>query len=73
MAGLGGWNYAYTIGEFDPLVGWRALAAAGSAANLSDQHSYEIAVTIAGQRVSLTVDSVAFSITCLTSHRSELS
>jgi hypothetical protein len=26
MAGLGGWHLAYTIGEFDPAFGWRALA-----------------------------------------------
>ncbi len=58
MAGIGGWNFAYSIGEFVPAVGWRALAGAGSTENLSAQHLYEVLVTISGQRISLTIDSV---------------
>jgi hypothetical protein len=58
MAGLGGWHRAYTIGEFDPGFGWRALAIAGMEENLSPGQLYSLQVTLTGQRVSVTVDSV---------------
>src|SRR5437870_5058017 len=58
MAGLGGWGFAYTIGEFEPAFGWRGLALAGSLANLSTKQWYEVRVTVTGQRVSLRVDDV---------------
>lgn len=58
MAGLGGWHFAYTIGEFDPASGWRALATAGAEANLSPEQQYNLQVTLTGQRVSVTADGV---------------
>jgi len=58
MAGVGGWGFAYAIGEFEPAVGWRHLAGAGDQQNLSDQRQYEIRVAISGQRISLTTDGV---------------
>ncbi|MBI1894237.1 MAG: hypothetical protein HYS14_09020 [Candidatus Rokubacteria bacterium] len=58
MAGIGGWNFAYTIGEFEPALGWRALAAAGTTANLSPQEWYQVRVAPTDQRLSLTVGGV---------------
>jgi len=58
MAGMGGWNFAYSIGENVPGVGWRSLAVAGSPESLSPDHAYEISVTVSGQRIRLTVDGV---------------
>lgn len=58
MVGLGGWRFAYTIGEFDPALGWRLLAAAGTSSNLSAEHWYQIRASVTGQRISLTVDGV---------------
>jgi hypothetical protein len=58
MAGLGGWGFGYTIGEFDPGTGWRALAAAGSDGNLERNRDYKAAVEAAGQRVALRIDTV---------------
>lgn len=58
MVGLRGWNFAYTIGEFDPAFGWRALAVAGMSSNLVADRAYQLQVTLRGQRVSLTVDDV---------------
>jgi hypothetical protein len=58
MAGLGGWGFAYTIGEFEPAFGWRGLAVAGSSANLSPERPYGIKAAVTGQRVSLSVDDV---------------
>jgi hypothetical protein len=58
MVGLGGWGHAFSIGEFEPGLGWKALAVAGSAENLVDQHSYEVSATVSGQRISLAIDHV---------------
>jgi hypothetical protein len=58
MVGLGGWGFAYTIGEFDPGFGWKGRALAGSVNNLSPQRWYGLQVRITGQRVVLTVDNV---------------
>jgi hypothetical protein len=58
MAGLRGWNFAYSIGEFEPSLGWRALAAAGAATNLTPEQWYQVSVALSGQRISLTVDGV---------------
>jgi hypothetical protein len=58
MAGMGGWDFAYTIGEYVPGFGWRSLAAAGSPDSLSVDQAYEISVTISGQRIRLAVDGV---------------
>jgi hypothetical protein len=35
MAGVGGWKSAYSIGEFEPGLGWRGLSLAGNAENLN--------------------------------------
>jgi hypothetical protein len=58
MAGLGGWHLAYTIGEFDPAFGWRALAGAGAEENLSPGQQYNLRVTLLGQRILLRVGDV---------------
>jgi hypothetical protein len=58
MAGLGGWERAYTIGEFEPAFGGRRLAAAGSAEHLVPGHPYAVRVDITGQRIALAVDDV---------------
>src|SRR5271165_2029387 len=41
MVGLGGWGFAYTIGEFDRVRGWHAVAFAGSQNNLRVDHPYK--------------------------------
>ena len=58
MVGLGGWGFAYTIGEFDRVRGWRALVFAGSQSNLLTDRPYETWVRVRGQRIILTVDDV---------------
>jgi hypothetical protein len=58
IAGLKGWNFAYTIGEHVPAFGWKALAYAGTSTNLSSDQWYEVQVAVSGQRIALTVDGV---------------
>lgn len=58
MAGLRGWGYAYTIGEFVPGHGWRALATAGDASGLNSSRFHRLDVTIHGQGLSLSVNGV---------------
>jgi hypothetical protein len=58
MVGLGGWGYAYSISQFDRVQGWRAVALAGSHADLLAEHPYEILVRVRGQRIRLEVDGV---------------
>src|SRR4029077_1748434 len=56
--GLGGAGREYAIVEYDPAMGWRAVAVAGSRRNLRADHPYEVSVRVQGQRVLLEVDSV---------------
>jgi hypothetical protein len=49
MAGIGGWTRAYTIGEFQPGLGWIGLALAGKAANLTPGEWYTQTVDLNGQ------------------------
>lgn len=56
--GLGGYGYAYVLSEFEPSYGWRATAVLGSDQNLKPRKQYEVGVQIAGQRVSLSVNSI---------------
>lgn len=58
MAGIGGWNRAYTVGELEPALGWRGLALAGSAENLVPDRWYRQDVDLAGQRIRVSVDDV---------------
>jgi len=58
MAGLGGWERAYTLGEFEPAFGGRRLAVAGAAEHLAPGRSYAVQVDITGQRIALSVDDV---------------
>jgi hypothetical protein len=58
MAGIGGWKRACTIGERDPTLGWRGLAVAGSAENLTPSQWYDQTVELNGQRLRVSVDSV---------------
>jgi hypothetical protein len=58
MVGLGGWGFAYTIGQFDRVQGWRAIAFAGSQRNLLGDHPYKIWVRVRGQRIILKVDGI---------------
>jgi hypothetical protein len=58
MAGLGGWNRAYTVGEYVPGSAWRGLAVAGNAENLTAQQWYSQSIEITGQRLQLSVDNV---------------
>jgi hypothetical protein len=58
MAGIGGWSYAYTVGVRDPSIGWRALAVAGNADNLTPDQWYTQTVELTGQRIQVSVDNV---------------
>ncbi len=58
LAGLLGWRNAYSIGEYDPSLGWRSLAVAGNADNLSPNQWYTQTVELNGQRLRVSVDNV---------------
>ena len=58
MAGIGGWKRAYTVGEREPTFGWRGLAFAGNAANLTADQWYAQTVELNGQRLRVSVDNV---------------
>ena len=58
LVGLGGFDRAYTITQFEPGRGWRPLAAAGSWQNLLPSHAYELSVRVRGQRVFLDANGV---------------
>jgi hypothetical protein len=58
MVGLGGYNRAYAISQFEPGLGWRAVAVAGSWENLVPSKTYELMVQVSGQRLTLAVDDV---------------
>ncbi len=51
--GLGGYESAYVLSEFDPLIGWRKTSAWGSDKNLQYNQEYEVEVKVTGQRVRL--------------------
>jgi hypothetical protein len=56
--GLGGAGREYGIFEYDPTMGWRGVALAGSRKNLRADHPYKVAVRVQGHRVLLEMDSV---------------
>jgi hypothetical protein len=56
-AGLGGYERAYVLSEFDS-HGWRPTSVLGSRANLIPNKAYEVETKLFGQRVYLAVDSV---------------
>ena len=58
LAGIGGWKRAYTVGERDPTIGWRGIAGAGSAENLTPGQWYTQTVELNGQRIQVSVDNV---------------
>jgi len=55
---LGGWEAAYSLGEYVPAFGWRAVAKYGSLDNLRPDHPYRLEVAQRGQKVALLVDDV---------------
>jgi hypothetical protein len=58
LAGLAGYQSAYTIARFGPNLAWNAVAAAGSKENLIPDRDYEITVRLRGQRLILIVDGI---------------
>ena len=54
----GGTGQAYSIVQFDPAIGWYALAGAGSLQNLPIEQPVEVFVKVKGQRIFLDVDGV---------------
>jgi hypothetical protein len=56
--GLAGYHSAYTLTQFDPAVGWVAIAYAGSKENLDGEHSYDVTVGVRGQAVTLEVGGI---------------
>lgn len=56
--GLGGYEAAYVLSEFEPAYGWRSLLVAGSEDNLIPKKQYMIEVHLAGQKLRLSVDEV---------------
>jgi hypothetical protein len=57
-AGIGGWGYGYTIQEFNPNLGWRALKVAGDISNLNKGKNYKVDVNIYGNRIKLFIDGI---------------
>ena len=57
-AGIGGDGYAYTLEEFVPGQGMRALKRAGDGTQLDPAASYEVDVELRGQSVTLAVDGI---------------
>ncbi|MCX5643827.1 MAG: hypothetical protein NTZ17_03945 [Phycisphaerae bacterium] len=55
---LGGWGSAYSLGEFDPMAGFRAILRRGSLDNLRTNYRYEVEVVQRGQTIRLLVDNV---------------
>jgi len=58
VAGLGAFEAAYAIWEFDPGLGWVGRRLEGSSQNLKPNHNYALHVVQRGQRISLSVDNV---------------
>ena len=58
MVQLGGWDRAYSIGEFLPDAGWVSRASAGSLLNLSVDQSHALEVRVEGQTIEVTVDEI---------------
>jgi hypothetical protein len=58
VAGLGAFDSAYCIWEFEPTLGWVPRRNAGTPHNLQHNHDYELKVSLKGQRIGLTVDEV---------------
>jgi hypothetical protein len=56
--GLGGADREYNIYEYDPAIGWRPVALAGSRKNLKADHPYKVSARVQDKRVFLEVDSV---------------
>jgi hypothetical protein len=56
--GLGGYQRAYVLSEFDPSFGWRGTSVLGSQANLVPNKKYELEAKLSGQRVYFAVDHV---------------
>jgi hypothetical protein len=56
-AGIGGWEYAYSLFEGNNLRFTR-VAGAGNVGNIVDGRNYAVRITLEGQRVSLSVDEV---------------
>lgn len=58
VAGLGAFEFAYSIWEFLPASGWVNRKGAGLNRNLRSSQDYQLEVTQKGQRISLTIDAV---------------
>lgn len=57
-AQIGAYDKAYAISQYRPGVGWSSIASAGLLSNLSIDQDHELEVSLAGQRISMTVDEV---------------
>jgi hypothetical protein len=55
---LGAWDYAYSIAEHNPEIGWIALARAGVLRNLEARRAYQLSVAVQGQKIRMRVDGV---------------
>lgn len=57
-AGVGGYHFAYTLDEFLPHRGWKAVQGKGSDGNLRVDRPYRVELQVKGQSVRLLVDTV---------------
>lgn len=57
-AGLGGWDFGYSIQEIGPGVGFVGHAVGGARTNLKVGKEYRLTVTLRGSRVTLDIDNV---------------
>lgn len=58
VAGLGAFEFAYSIWEFVPTAGWVSRKGAGLNRNLRFNQDYHLEVALKGQRISLLVNTV---------------
>lgn len=58
VAGVGGFDRAFSIWEFVPAAGWLLRASAGQIQNLRYGQDYRLEVAQTGQRISMSVDGV---------------
>jgi hypothetical protein len=59
VAGLGAFDYAYSLWEFLPTAGWVNRKGTGSVRNLRQGHDYHLEVSQKGQRIAVVVDGVS--------------
>lgn len=58
VVGLGGYDYAYSVSEYERNSGWRCLTGVGNRSNLMAGKEYKIDVIIKGQKIQLEINKI---------------